>query len=79
MDVCVRLPVAADQAEGAPVEPSSTMVQPEKVPEEKSSVSKGVPGGGGGGGGVPVVGVICFSIEGALSFPDVSNAVKINP
>ena len=36
-------------------------------------------GGGGGGGGVPVVGVNCFSVEGALSFPDVSNAVTINP
>jgi hypothetical protein len=36
-------------------------------------------GGGGGGGGEEVVRVICFSIEGALSFPDVSNAVEINP
>ena len=33
----------------------------------------------GGGGGVPVVRVICFSVEGPLSFPDVSNAVEINP
>ena len=36
-------------------------------------------GGGGGGGEVPVVGVNGFSIDGALSFPDVSNAVTINP
>jgi hypothetical protein len=51
------------------------------VPEEKSSVSKSeVVSVGGGGGGVPVaLMVICLSIEGALSFPDVSNAVTINP
>jgi hypothetical protein len=35
--------------------------------------------GGGGGGGEEVVGVICFSIEGPLSFPDISKAVAINP
>lgn len=35
--------------------------------------------GVGGGGGVAVVSVICFSRKGALSFPDASKAVAINP
>ena len=32
-----------------------------------------------GGGGGPVDMEICFSVDGELSFPDVSNAVAINP